>query len=262
MTLHAVPFPSFFDRGTAAPQRLRVLGRLYLRFLHRIEHHVTTFVVHEREQVETLIEIAGISSDRIRVIPHGVDDPSSDDGLPADAPPTIGVYGYLTPYKDLHYLLDEFEHFRRTHEDARLVFSVAPHPERKDRSSSALYKELMERAKRIPSVETMGYIADGDLSAFLKNCHAIVTPYRYVVSSSGVMAHTLSAGTPTLVPDFIAHPQSQEWTFKYEPGGLARALARLVPQFAKQADALRTIAADRSWHDVALQHREMYERLR
>ena len=261
ITLHAVPFPSFFDGSTRTPQRLRALGKLYLKFLSRIQSHVDVFVVHEHPQVESLSDIAGIGTERIMVIPHGVGDIDEDAGLPADAPPTIGVYGFLTPYKDLHYLLDEFEKFRAMHEDARLLFSVAPHPQRKDRSSEALYTELMERAKNMPSVERMGYIADADLPAFLKGCHVIVTPYRYFVSSSGVMAHTLSAGTPTLVPDFIAHPHSQEWTFKYEPGGLARALTRLVPEFGRQADALETIATDRSWRNVALQHREMYERL-
>lgn len=259
MTLHAVPFPTFFDRDSAAPRHVQALGKLYLKLLVRTKSDVDAFIVHEEQQVETLTVLAGFERDRIHVIPHGVDELAPRTNPGSEAPFTVGAYGYLTPYKDPEYLLEEFQSFRATYEDARLLFSVAPHPHRKARSSISHYSELMQKARSIPAVETFGYIPDNELPGFLNRCHVVVMPYRYAVSSSGVMAKSLAAGTPILVPHFIEHPLSREWTFRYERGGLARALARLAPEIARQESSLTEATTRSSWHNVALQHKAIYD---
>ena len=251
-TLHAVPFPTMFRR---APATTRLLARLYVRALRDSARWSERLVVHEEDQADVLVNLGGIDRRRIAVIPHGVD--AGQGGQPPAPPLTIGTFGFLTPYKDPEYLLDEFEILRRSVPEARLLFSLSRHPRRRGRSWRQRYERIVALARTRPNVELVGHVPD--LGAFLGRCHLLVAPYRYAVSASGVLAHALSMGVPALLPEGSgAASRGDGWSFVYEAGGLARAMRRASTELERMRGEALEMASRAAWPVVAREHLELY----
>ena len=260
MTLHAVPFPSLLRNLNRATTGIRTFSILYLRALRWIRNDVDRFVVHELEQAESLKEFARISEDSIAVIPHGVEVAERSLSLPSERPFTIGTFGFLTPYKDPDFVLNEFHKLRCTLPAARLRFSLSPHPRRRDRRSERRYRDIMRRAESIEGVEALRHIPEANLHAFLAACDVVVLPYRYAVASSGVAARAIGSGTPVLLPEGSGTiARLDGWSFRYAPGGLAAALARQSERLYQMNQQLCLLVRDCSWQRVADLHRFVYD---
>jgi glycosyltransferase involved in cell wall biosynthesis len=262
LTLHALPFPSLLHDRSARTIPIRLLSSAFVAFIGQVESSIDTFIVHEVAQAACLTDRARVPVSKIEVIPHGISILPDSAPDPSRRPFTIGTFGYLSPYKDPGYLLDEFKRFHFSVPDSRLLFSLSPHPLRTGVLHRRRHRGLMERAAQIKGVTAFDYIAAAELAGFLRSCDVIVTPYKYAVSSSGVVAAAAGAGTPSLVPQGCAAPGDlAHWTFPYSPGGLATALERHVGRTASLRAEARAIARSRSWSRVAAMHKELYLRL-
>jgi glycosyltransferase involved in cell wall biosynthesis len=257
-TLHAVPFPSVLMGHRRHLQGIRMLAVAYLRALAVMDKGVDCFVVHESEQAETLTDFARISADRIRVIPHGITAcslPKKDD----KGALTVGTFGFLAPYKDPRYLLEEWTEFARDHGNATLLFSMARHPRRQGAWYRRRYERIMNQARATPRVEVSEYLSAHDLDELLKACDLIVAPHRFEVSSSGVVARAVGAGVPVLVPECSGSVARLDgWAYDYEPGGLRRALARQSDAIGAMRQQAVRWRSGREWQLVAAFHRRLY----
>jgi glycosyltransferase involved in cell wall biosynthesis len=259
VTLHAVPFPSLILDSKRATSGIRRFATVYLRAIRWMGRAVDRFVVHESEQAESLKRFARIPEHAIAVVPHGVDVAERASRSPGEHPFTIGTFGFLTPYKDPDFLLEEFRELRRMLPEARLRFSLSPHPRRRGWRSDRRYRDTLRRARSIQGVETLQHIPEGDLPAFLADIDLVVLPYRYAVSASGVAAKAIGAGVPILVPEGSGTASHLDgWSFRYGPGGLAEALARQSGRLDQMHQQVCLLARECSWQRVAGLHRLLY----
>jgi glycosyltransferase involved in cell wall biosynthesis len=260
VTLHSVPYPWLMNAREHHARWFRLLCRLFLRYLRRLARDVDGLIVHEPGQRE-ILEGAGIPPHKLALIPHGVTTiPRSP--TKASHSFTVGTFGYMSPYKDLDSLLSEFARFRSEHPEARLLFSLSPHPVRNGPLSRRKYRRTMQRAASLPGVTPMGYIPETDLPRFLQACDVTVAPHRFPISSSGVLSRAAGAGVPTLVPEGSAlPPELSSWMYRYARGGLAAALERHHSRPAGPSEEASKLVANRSWERIASMHRELYERL-
>ena len=259
VTLHAVPFPHLFERSLRN-LRTRAPAIAFVRLLGRLQRYVETFVVHEQPQAETLFRYGNVAPSKVTVIPHGVN------ALTASATTsdvfTIGTFGFLTPYKDPDFLLEEFRTFHDRERNSRLLFSVSEHPTRTSPPNKRRYEALMGAASSTSGVEVNPHIPDEELQTFVGQLDLIVLPYRMGVSSSGVGAVGLASGVPVLVPDFMAGERTPPgWTFAYRSGGLVSALERAKSTNARMKEQARSLAVERSWDETARRHWDLYDGL-
>lgn len=265
MTLHAVPFPSLLRDRSSKTAIVRGLSVPYLRAIRRASRWVDTFVVHEPDQAETLTRFGMVPKAQIAVIPHGVTIASTEAVNTKEAPRprdrhfTVGTFGYLTPYKDPEYLIDEFVRFRRAFPQTSLLFSLSTHPRRRYQWR---YSRIIGRASKTPAVEVRGHIPDTALVGFLARCDVVVAPHKYSVSASGVAAAAIGAGVPVLVPEGSGEVSRLDgWSFQPRSGGLADALARQAEHVEEMRALARRLAAERSWTRVAEAHQGLYRQV-
>lgn len=262
MTLHAVPFPSLLRDRAPSTLSVRRMSAAYLCALRQAARAVDTFIVHDPDQARTLVDFAGIPKEKIATIPQGVQEAPVRQKKKAEGLITIGIYGFLAPYKDPDYLLDEFALLRTRMPDASLLFSLSRHPRRRDHRSEASYRRIIARARQMPGVSALGHLSEEELKGFFESCDIIVNPYRYAVSSSAVLAQASGAGVPVLVP--VGSGEASRipgWSFEYKPNSLAEALERQANSLPVMALQAQEFASSRAWADIAVLHREQYEGL-
>jgi len=255
VTLHGVPFPSLMRSRSPAEVLIRALAVPYLAGIARSARWVRRFIVHEAAQAETLTRFAMIPEALVTSIPHGVDEVTSVAELPS-SPLTVGTFGYLTPYKDPGYVIEEFVRLRKYRPEARLLFSLSRHPRR---NLGRRYRRIMRRAQEVKGIEVFGHIPQEQLADFLRRCHIVVAPHRYAVAASGVVAKALGQGVPVLVPAGSGSiADLPGWSFRHEPGSLSSVLLHQADHLPEmRAEGLR-LATERSWDFVADRHMQLY----
>lgn len=262
LTLHAVPFPALLRDRTPSTRSVRLMSAGFFRAIRSVASAVDSFIVHDTAQADALVRYAGIRPDKVATIPQGVhlaDAPPPP--RPADRPFTVGTYGFLAPYKDPGFVLDEFVTLRRRMPEAELLFSLSRHPRRRDRRTEDLYDRLMARAAALPGVHPSGHLSEPELAALLGRCDVIVNPYRYAVSTSAVLAQATGAGVPVLVlADSGDAAHLPGWSFDYRPGSLAAALERQAANLEEMAAQAADFARAGRWDHVAELHRQEYEK--
>ena len=262
LTLHAVPFPALLLDRTPDTRSVRLMSAGFFRAIRRVAGAVDTFIVHDSAQADALTAQAGIAPHKVATIPQGGRLADVDDGSPPPARPfTLGTYGFLAPYKDPGFLLDEFVRLRRRLPEAQLLFSLSRHPRRRDKRTEGTYDQLMARAAALAGVTTYGHLSDQELGDLLTRCDLIVNPYRYAVSTSAVLAQATGAGVPVLVlAESGDASRIPGWSFEYRPGSLAAALERQAAQLPTMRRQAVELAGSKRWAHVAELHRAEYER--
>jgi glycosyltransferase involved in cell wall biosynthesis len=210
-----------------------------------------------------------VSSDRITVIPYGINNavPVSDLTRQA-ARQRLGIatgervvlfFGQIAPYKGLEHLVDALTRLARSGSAVRLLIAGRVDP------PSASYWEGIERviarggiADRV--TRHLSFIGDEDIEVYFKATDAVVLPYIHIYQS-GVAFLAYSFGVPLIVTDvgslredvvegvtgFLCRPR--------DPGALARAIDRyfasdLYRHLTSRQQAIRDFALKRHSWDV------------
>lgn len=262
LTLHAVPFPALLRDRTPGTRSVRLMSAGFFRAIRRVAPAVDSFIVHDTAQADALVRYAGVRPDTVATIPQGVHlAEARPPPRPANRPFTVATYGFLAPYKDPGFVLDEFVRLRQRMPEAELLFSLSRHPRRRDRRTEELYDRLMMRAAALPGVLPSGHLSDSELTTLLRRCDVIVNPYRYAVSTSAILAQATGSGVPVLVlADSGDASQLPGWSFEYRPGSLAAALERQAANLDEMAAQAADFALAGRWEHVAELHRQQYER--
>jgi glycosyltransferase involved in cell wall biosynthesis len=241
---HRVPVPAPVARaGLTAVQR--AVGRL-----------ASDVIVHEPRFGQVVPEA--------RVVPHGVETVApADRGL---AQERLGVddgrlvvlcFGFLAPYKGLEVAL---EASALAGDDIHLVIAGGEHP--RLAASGEGYGERL-RALAPPGTTFTGYVADADVPDWFAAADVALLPYPRPFATSGPLALALAHGTPVLMSRALARSTGAPDLLAVEPD--ADAIAEQLRAFSQDAGALadlrvvtQTLAAGRSWPEVARRHLAVY----
>ena len=160
------------------------------------------------------------------------------------------------PYKGLEAALGAA---RLAGEDVELVIAGGEHP----RLAGDGYARRAARRGAAPTRASAGYVADADVARWFAAADVALLPYPRPFASSGPLALALAHGTPVLLSDALAGTRRRAGraAVPTDPAAIA---ARLDALAADRADrerlraAAATLAAGRSWPEVARRHLDLY----
>ena len=181
-------------------------NRFSLGIQYRLCHHI---LVHTVAMKDELIADFGIASQRVSVIPFGINNTSPATALGRrEARERIGVgpsektllfFGQIAPYKGLEYLIAAMSELTKEYKNLRLVIAgrVKPgyagywNPMRSEISLRGLENRIIQHVRFIPETEVEGYFKAADV---------VVIPYVEIFQS-GVPFLSYSFGLPVIATD-------------------------------------------------------------
>jgi glycosyltransferase involved in cell wall biosynthesis len=181
------------------------LNRLTLQMQYRFASHV---FVHTEKMKQELIAEFSVKTDRVTVIPFGINNAVPVTGLShEEARQRLGMQsdqrvllflGRIVPYKGLEYLVSAFRQLRAADERYRLVIAG-----RVDRSEGYWKTVLEDMQPEVLSEAILlrdGFIPDSEIEVYCKAADALVLPYRHIYQS-GVLFMAHSFGLPVLASE-------------------------------------------------------------
>lgn len=267
LTVHNVNVRKRDDRDSA-------LNRFTLRVQYRLSDHI---FVHTKQMKQELIQEFGARSDRVSVIPFGINNAVRSTNLSArDARAQLNIhdgdkillfFGNIAPYKGLELLVSAFQQLSNQGDNYRLI--IAGRPKNCEQYWSSVRDMMREdlRAGRILLRDE--FIPDDETEIFFKAADVLVLPYRHIYQS-GVLFLGYSFGLPTLAADVGSLREDIDegrtgFIFKAEdPIDLARAIREyfasdLYRELATRRTEIRTFAAEKhSWSVVGKETAAVY----
>lgn len=183
---------------------------------------VSKIVVFEEYLKQKLAKF--VSSDRIVVIPHGVETAKSDlASLPrTEARKRFGIkdddfvllyFGFIAWYKGTDILVDacakcDMQHaaHRTAHSAQRkLIIAGGENPNHTDKK---FYMEYVEKLREMAALSNgsmviTGFVPEEDIAAYFLASDLVVLPYRTFMSSSGPLSLAFTYGKPVMMSEVL-----------------------------------------------------------
>lgn len=252
-------------------------NRLTLRTQYRLADHL---FVHTELMKQELVKDYGVSSDRVTVIPFGMNNSVPNTSLSSsEAKAALGVdvrektllfFGHITPYKGLEYLIGAFRELAAQDSSFKLI--LAGRPKDCDEYWNSLMGTIREDVAEGKIILQAAFVPDEDTEIYFKAADVLVLPYRYIYQS-GVLFLGLSFGLPALVSD--VGPLKEEivegesgFTFRSEDSqDLAKAIKRYfssdlyleLPQ--RRARIRQNAEENHSWESIGKTTINIYQRV-
>jgi D-inositol-3-phosphate glycosyltransferase len=182
-----------------------LLNRLTLKIQYRLSDRI---FVHTEKMKAELTEEFAVSSERIVVIPFGINNAVPHTDLtPNEARKRLGIadcdkvllfFGNIAPYKGLEYLTAAFQRLAPQHPDFRLI--IAGWPKYCDEYWAALRDSIGEDVRNGRVILRAEYIPDEETEVYFKAADVLVLPYRHIYQS-GVLFLGYGFGVPVLAAD-------------------------------------------------------------
>ncbi len=166
-------------------------------------------VVLEKEFAKRLTQL-GISPEKIKTIPHGVDtNPKPISQTKAKKllgykkkDKIILVFGFLTWYKGSDLILKKFHQFVKHNSQThlQLVLAGGESPSQKEKSHYRQYiNNLYHLVKKCPRAEITGFIKEEKIPLYFSASDWVILPYRTFMSSSGPLSLAITFEKPFLL---------------------------------------------------------------
>ncbi len=257
VTMHHVVDPRAIDASFTATHHVRAPAPLARAGVAAVQRTIAaladTVVVHEPSFTSV---VRGAE-----VVPHGIETPGPTDDRAA-ARAALGVapdrlcvlcFGFLAPYKGLEAALGAA---RLAGDGIELVIAGGAHPR------MAEYGHAL-RAWAPENARFTGYVADADVARWFAAADVALLPYPQPFASSGPLALALAHGTPVLLSEALARTVGapEELSVSTDPAAIAArldGLARDAGERGRLHAAASTLAAGRSWPEVARLHLDIY----
>jgi glycosyltransferase involved in cell wall biosynthesis len=180
-------------------------NRRTLQFQYRLCDRI---FVHTARMKAELVSQFGIGTERVEVIPFGVNQTVPDTALTgAEARRQLGLapddrvllfFGNIAPYKGLEVLVEAFEAAAGADQLLRLVIAGRP------KGSEKYWAALAERINRSPvrsrMVLKIEYVPDAETGIYFKAADVLALPYTHIFQS-GVLSLGYGFGLPVLAAD-------------------------------------------------------------
>jgi D-inositol-3-phosphate glycosyltransferase len=181
-------------------------NRLSLSIQYRLCHHI---LVHTAAMKDELVADFGIASQRVSVIPFGINNTSPTTTLGrrgareriglGQREKTLLFFGHIAPYKGLEYLIAAMSELAKEDKDLHLVIAGRIKPGyvrywnaiRSEISRVGLGKRIIQHVRFIPEAEVEIYFNAADV---------VVIPYVEIFQS-GVLFLSYSFGLPVIATD-------------------------------------------------------------
>ncbi len=228
--------------------------------------HVQAVIVHSEFGRRQLVGGAGVTPEKVHVVPHGalthLTERDDERPLPPELArvqaPVVLFFGLLRPYKGLEVLLQAW----RGIEDAELWIVGRPRM-----PLQPLRRQAPAGVRFVPR-----FVSEEELPAYFRRADAIVLPYLLTerFDQSGVLAAALAFGTPAIVSDIggfseIAVAGAAELVAPGDSAALHDAIRRLLGDPAARARlasaASAAAAGPFSWERAAQATLEVYRQV-
>jgi glycosyltransferase involved in cell wall biosynthesis len=235
--VRAFPRPLVFTAHETLPRSARGLVNT-----------VDAVVVHTRAGRERLVDVLGVTPQKVHVIPHGAFDYLARQGDEAPIDPRVGdlegrkvvlFFGLLRPYKGLDVLI---EAFASAPPDAVLLVVGMPRMPLEPLERRAAELGIGDRVRFVPR-----FITDREVPAYFRRADLVVLPYRSI-EHSGVLFTALAFGSPLIlsaVGGFVEVAADHGAARLVEPGDAASLAAAIVELLDDPAECARLAAAAR-----------------
>jgi glycosyltransferase involved in cell wall biosynthesis len=180
-------------------------NRLTLRIQYRLADHI---FVHTNKMKCELIEVFGVRSPQVSVIPFGINNSVPNTPLtPKKARLRVGIregdrvilfFGRIKPYKGLEYLTAAFRQILARRGDYRLIIVGRPYD--CEQYWRAVQEDIHEEVEKGRIVLRADFVPDEETEVYFKAADVLVLPYRHVYQS-GVLFLGHSFGLPALGAD-------------------------------------------------------------
>lgn len=226
-------------------------------------------IVHEDIFRDILVNEYKIDSRKVSVIPHGVEDLVS---IPRDVAcknlsldqsrDIILFMGYLTGYKGIDFLIDEFSEYTKINPSAFLIIGSGKHPKLKnDLGYQKEYTRLFEKAKSlIPNSQYRwdGFIKEENIQKYFSAADVSIYPYTISMSSSGPMAIAIGYGKPFFASDVFKGVLDEDFLFPREKGGAMRKIIDFFENRTTHRNKIFKLKKNRIWSVVSKKTYEIY----
>jgi len=255
-----------------------MLNRLTLKMQYKLVDHI---FVHTDPMKKELEDDFGITSNKVTVIPFGINNSVPDTNLTSrQAKERLGIhpdekailfFGAIRPYKGLEYLAEAFRQLGLTEQNYRLIIAGEPKKGTEQYLNDIKRTLNVERVRECVISKTE-FIPDEDTEVYFKAADVTVLPYTSVFQS-GVLFLAYSFGLPVIASDVACFREDiieSQTGFVFTPcdsGDLARVLEKyfesdLYKNLESRRREIREYAQARnSWALVAEATQKVYAAL-
>jgi len=258
VTMHHVVDPASVDASFVDTHGVRApasVARAGVTGLQRTVRAMADAVVVHEPSFSSVVPGAEVVPHGIEVVePMGREQARTALGVDADRLLVL-CFGFLAPYKGLEAALGAA---RLAGDPVELVIAGGEHPR------LAGYADRL-RGSAPANARFTGFVPDGDVARWFAAADVALLPYPRPFASSGPLALALAHGTPVLVSEALARTTGAPGALAVgiDPAAIAARLRALVVgsgERARLCDAARSMAAGRTWPEVARRHLELYGR--
>jgi glycosyltransferase involved in cell wall biosynthesis len=201
------PVGRFVDRAEPSSPALR--GLMFPWAIERrieayaLRLHLAQLIVSPSNAIRMLLIRNGVTPDRIRLEPHGIE-PLTRTPIPPFAGRSVrfGYVGRIARDKGLHVV---FEALQRLEANARCRFLIAGKAQ--TNGDQQYLNDLVQSYDGPAGIEVLGYSPPDELSALFSRFDVVIVPSLVPEAFGLVVAEAFSAGRPVIVSDSGALPE-------------------------------------------------------
>ena len=278
VTLHGVVSKYNLERLSEINNDLINLIRLYILKINLLQINFFSkgIIVHDKFIKHTLINEYHINSDKVQIIPHGIERMQAQDDLISKKLLNLSnrkvllFFGYLMKRKGLEILIDAFKKIQYKKPEVVLVIGSGENPRLKtDPAYRKYYNDIKSKADDVPNIWFMGFIPEIDLKTFISAADIIVFPYSVPLASSGALHMALGFNKIVLCSNILTFDELLRFEpLKFEVDNvddLARKILLLLESpkssLISLKDQLEHIRENQSWKVVAFASLKYYSKI-
>lgn len=238
--------------------------QIYRKHFYKVEPYFDKFIVHLETTKKEFCSTFSISTERVKVLHHGVLAPKGHDTIRRQHGKELRLimYGNQSTYKGTDVFVNAIALLPQEYKNKIHALVVG--------KTYSDYLNKLKEQKKCANIEFIPeYVSDEDLHKYIANSDIIVLPYREI-SQSGVLLLALCTKRLIITSDIPSFKETlvgigDDTFFK---NGNATSLSKLIIKYAdglvdekKQLDIIECLEAEYSWINIAKTYKSFINEL-